>query len=251
MKLGACVLGAAAIGTGIVNLVYGAFDPAEEPIQAWVNNVPHGFFPDVVAVLLVFGGAAILTRRGLLAGSAALALVYFLFAVFAAPRLVTAPQYLGWQAVFGAAVGVTQNLIIVAAAAVLYASVASSPRSGALVEIARWIFGISSITFGLGHFTGIASVAAMVPKWMPFGGKVWAIATGVAFVLAGVAILARVRDVLAAQLLALMLLVFSALALAPMLFNAPHEHAAWGVNLYNLAAAGAALVLAGRLANRE
>jgi hypothetical protein len=45
-----------------------------------------------------------------------------------------------------------------------------------------------------------------------------------------------------------MLLVFSALALAPLVFAYPHAHAAWGGNAYNLTAVGAAWILAEALA---
>jgi hypothetical protein len=250
VKLGVCVLGVAAIATGIVNLVWGSFDPAEEPIQAWGNNVPtHGLFPDIVAIALIAGGAAVITRRSMVFGAVVLGLCYLLFAIFCLPRLVTAEHYVGWQGAIGAAVGVGQNLIVVAAAALLYVSTARS--SSTLATIARWIFGLSTITFGLGHLTGAGSVAKMVPGWMPFGGNLWAIVTGVAFVLAGVAILSGILDVFAARLLALMLLIFSALALVPIVFAYPHAHGAWGVNVYNLAAVGAALVLAGWLATRS
>jgi hypothetical protein len=75
--------------------------------------------------------------------------------------------------------------------------------------------------------------------------------TGIAFVLAGVAIVSGVLDVLAARLLGLMLLVFSALALAPLIFASPRDHASWGANAYNLTAVGAAWIVAGWLACRE
>lgn len=83
---------------------------------------------------------------------------------------------------------------------------------------------------------------------MPFGGAVWAIVTGGCFVLAGIAILSGILDALGAWLLALMLLVFSALALLPMILAFPRDQSSWGVNVYNLAAVGAALILAQRLA---
>src|SRR6516164_316148 len=38
MRFGGLVLGMAAFATGITNLIWGAFDPAEEPIAAWGNN---------------------------------------------------------------------------------------------------------------------------------------------------------------------------------------------------------------------
>jgi hypothetical protein len=51
-----------------------------------------------------------------------------------------------------------------------------------------------------------------------------------------------------AGILDLMLLVFSAFALAPLPFAAPHDHTAWGGNAYNLTVVGAALIAAKWLA---
>jgi hypothetical protein len=48
-----------------------------------------------------------------------------------------------------------------------------------------------------------------------------------------------------------MLLVFSALALAPLIFASPRDHASWGVNAYNLTAIGAAWIVAEWLATRQ
>ena len=91
----------------------------------------------------------------------------------------------------------------------------------------------------------------MIPKWMPFGAPFWAVLTGIAFVLAGAAIASGVLDVLGATLLGLMLLVFSALALAPLIFSSPRNHASWGANAYNLTAVGAAWIVAEWLATRQ
>jgi len=90
----------------------------------------------------------------------------------------------------------------------------------------------------------------MIPKWMPFGATIWAVLTGIAFVLAGVAIVSGVLDVLAARLLGLMLLAFSALALAPLIFASPRDHGSWGANAYNLTAIGAAWIVAEWLARQ-
>jgi hypothetical protein len=75
--------------------------------------------------------------------------------------------------------------------------------------------------------------------------------TGICFVLAGLAILSGILDVLAARLLALMFLVFNLVALPPFIFANPHRHAAWGGNAYNLAAVASAWILAASLANRD
>jgi hypothetical protein len=86
---------------------------------------------------------------------------------------------------------------------------------------------------------------------MPLGGDVWAVVTGIAFILAGIAIVSEILDVLAARLLTLMLVVFSALALAPQLLAYAHYQSSWGANAYNIAAIGAAWVLADWLASRS
>jgi uncharacterized membrane protein YphA (DoxX/SURF4 family) len=91
----------------------------------------------------------------------------------------------------------------------------------------------------------------MVPKWMPLGGGFWAILSGIAFILAGIAILSGILDVLAARLLALMLLVFSVLVLAPGALARSHNHVAWGSNGYNLAAVGAVWILAESIAAKR
>jgi hypothetical protein len=69
--------------------------------------------------------------------------------------------------------------------------------------------------------------------------------------LAGLAVVSGVLDVLAARLLGLMLLVFSVLALTPIIFASPHDHVAWGTDAYNLTAVGAAWIVADWQAIRQ
>ena len=110
----------------------------------------------------------------------------------------------------------------------------------------RWIFGLSSIDFGLQHLTAITAVAntVFVPAWMPFGQAFWVVLTGTAFVLAGIAIVSRMYDVVAARLLALMFFAFSALTLIPNLVASPHDQTHWGGNAYNIIAVASAWILA-------
>ena len=86
---------------------------------------------------------------------------------------------------------------------------------------------------------------------MPLGGEFWTIVTGICFVLAGLAILSGIQDVLAARLLALMFLVFNVVALPPFIFAYPKDHTAWGGNAYNLAAVAAAWIVADSIATRH
>jgi uncharacterized membrane protein len=255
MRAGVYLYGIASIAAGIINVAWGNFEPAHQPIQAFGDHIPgQRIFAYLIAVCLMAGGAAILRRRTAEAGAVALGLVYSIFAVFWLPRFYTAAQALGFRILVfvGVLGGVAQQMILVAGAVILYGSLggrtpASRPEA---LRFARWIFGLGSINFGLQHFNSVKFVAAMVPKWMPFGGGFWAVVTGVAFVLAGVAILSRVLDVLAAQFLALMLLMFSILALAPLPFASPLNHIAWGSNAYNLAAVGSVWLFAALIPSR-
>ena len=244
---------AGSMAAGVLDLIWGEFEAAHQPIQAFGDHIPgREVLATVAALLLIAGGAAILWRRTARVGAAVLAGIYVVFAVFWLPRFYTAPHALGFRApVFiGMLGGVAQQLILVGAAGILYAWLHAHDANGRsrALRVGRWVFGLSSIDFGLGHLTGVQEVAGMVPKWMPLGGGFWAIGTGVAFVAAGVAIVARRTDVLAARLLALMLFVFSVTVLAPGPFVHPHNHVAWGSNAYNLAAVGAVWIYAEAIA---
>jgi uncharacterized membrane protein len=249
------VYGIATVAAGIFDLIWGDFDTSHQPIQAFGDHIPgRELFAYITAVWMIAGGAAILWRRTTKAGAAALAVIYFVFAVFWLPRLYTAPHVVGFRipVYIGVLSGVGTQLIVVAAGALVYASLAthssSWPRT---IPIARWIFGLCSVDFGLAHLTDVVDNVVYVPKWMPLGGEFWTIVTGICFVLAGLAILSQIQDVLAARLLALMFLVFNLVALPRFIFANPRNHAAWGGNAYNLAAVAAAWILADSIARRH
>jgi uncharacterized membrane protein YphA (DoxX/SURF4 family) len=251
-RVGVYVYGMATVAAGIFDLVWGGFDISHQPIQAWGDHIPgRELLAYITAVWMIAGGAAILWRRTAKAGAAALATIYLVFTVFWLPRLYTAPHVLGFRipVYIGVLAGVGSQLIVVAAGALVYASLAthasSWPRT---ILFARWIFGLCAIDFGLGHLTDLQDNIVYVPKWMPLGAEFWIIITGICFVLAGIAILSGIQDVLAARLLALMFLAFNLVALPPFIFADPKDHAAWGGNAYNLAAAAAAWILADSIA---
>jgi len=172
--------------------------------------------------------------------------------MFWLPRFYTAPHYKGvhipvYIGVFG---GMGSQLIAFAAGVLLWASAAGAPRRRALL-LARWVFGLSTIAFGIVHLTYIQMNLEYVPNWMPMGKEFWVIVTGICFILAGLAILTGILDVLAAWLLGLMFLIFNLTILPTYIFAQPRDHEAWGGNAYNLAVVGASWVLAGALAGRE
>src|SRR5689334_15921413 len=94
-RVGIYLYGLASFAAGVFDLVWGDFDAAHQPIQAFGDHIPgRQILAYVTAVWMIAGGMAILWRRSAQAGAAALASIYFIFAVFWLPRLYTAPHVL-------------------------------------------------------------------------------------------------------------------------------------------------------------
>ncbi len=254
-KIGVYVYGIAAVAYGITDLVWGAFDPSDQPLQAWGDHIPGAtVFAYVAAIWLVVAGAALLWRRSRRFAAASLTILYGIFILFPLPRFYWGPHVHGHHAYvyFGVLGDVCQEIILFVAAVIVWKSLSGKDSlSQRAATLLRWTFGLCSIDFGIANLTAVWTVVPMIPKWIPLGPTFWAVFTGIAFVLAGLGIVSGVLDVLAAQLLGLMLLVFSALALAPLIFASPHDHGSWGANTYNLTAVGAAWIMADWLARRR
>jgi uncharacterized membrane protein YphA (DoxX/SURF4 family) len=245
LPLGGRVYGLGAIALGLVGLIWGDFATIWQPVQA---GVPHReALAYITAVCLLSAGLAIQWRRSAPAGLLVLAVLYFIFALLWLPRVVGYPQ------IFATWGGFLEEMALVAAAVVLYSSLA--PPHSALAfraaQIGRLLFGVCVLSFALDHFFALTITAGMVPKWIPPGQMFWAVATGVAHLLAGFAILSGVLDVIASRLLTAMLVAFGALVWVPALFAQPREHMVWAANSVNLALIGAAWVVADSIASRR
>lgn len=244
-NLGSRVYGLGAIALGLVGLVWGDFATIWQPVQA---GVPYReALAYIAAVCLLSAGVAIQWRRSAPAGLLVLAILYSIFALLWLPRVVGYPQiFVTWG-------GFLEEIALVAAAAVVYASLAPRDSAWAVraAQIGRLSFGICVLSFGLDHFFALPATAGMVPKWVPPGQMFWAVATGAAHLLAGIAILSGVLDVLASRLLTAMLVAFGVLVWAPALFAQPREHMVWAGNAVNLALIGAAWVVADSIASRR
>jgi uncharacterized membrane protein len=245
-KGGVYLFALATITAGVLDLIWGEFEAAHQPIGALGDNIPgQKIFAYITAVWMILAGAAILWRRTRRAGALAAALIYLVFGLFWLPRFYTAPHVLGFRLTLmvGLLAGVFTQLMVVAGALVLVPSVADSYWTQTSRAVARWVIGLAAVLFGVVHLTGVQGVAGMVPKWMPLGGSFWVILSGIAFLLAGLAILIGILNRLAAHLLALMIVLFE-IILIPMAFANPGNHIAWGSNAYSLAAAGAVWIFA-------
>jgi hypothetical protein len=254
MKFGVWFYGLGTILTGILNIAWGAFDASHQPIQALGKNLPgQQILAYILGVWLLAAGFALLWNRSERIGAAASGIAYVMFAALWIVRYYTAMHALGWRidVVLGTSFGLAQQLMLVAPAAIVYASTASpdSLLQERASVTARWTLGLPPVLFGLFHFIGIRVFASIVPHWMSFG-YLWAGLTGIAFILAGGAICSGVMDVLAARLLALMLLLFECFVEIPPLFLRLHNQATWGAAVYNVTAIGACWIFAEFLISR-
>lgn len=242
------MLSLATVAAGILDLIWGDFDPGHQPIQSLGIHVPgHTVLADLAGVWMIVAGAALLWRRTVPVGLRATAIIYLIFGLFSVPRFYTMTHRYGFHitVILGVAGEMLLQFIVVAGCLVLATSSAlNSKASASARRIARGTFGLGGVLFGMAHLVNVKGVVHMIPKWMPFTASLWVIVSGVAFLLAGAAILTGILDVLAAHLLTLILLLFEGIALVPILFGYPHLHQAWGASAYNLAAVGAVWIFA-------
>src|ERR1700734_38749 len=148
MRAGVILYGLASAACGVMDLIWRDFDRAHQPIQAFGDHIPgSGIMAYITAIVMIAGGVAILWRRSARAGAAALAIIYFIFAIFWFPRLYTAPHFLGQRisVYVGVLAGVGMELISFAGGALVYAALSTNRQWPRADVIARWIFGLCAI----------------------------------------------------------------------------------------------------------
>jgi hypothetical protein len=253
MRVGVWFYGLATVVTGILDVVWGAFEAGHQPIQALGHISGEHVLAYLAGVWLVAAGMAILWPRSARVGAVGSAVIYLIFALFWVPRMFALTHKFGFGIgviVFGLG-GLAAQIMFVAPATIVFATTAVLDAWQERAAIAaRWMLGLPPILFGLGHLISLHAYVRFVPHWVPLK-LFWIVLTGIAFLLAGIAIVSGVRDVLAARLLALMLLLFEVTVEIPPVFVQPHSQGAWGGAVYNLTAIGACWIFAEFVASRR
>jgi uncharacterized membrane protein len=228
------------IALGIVGLTQGHFTPT------W-TGVPKGFpAREFLAYLcafisLVCGIGLLLQRTAAVASRVLLICLLVWLLLFRVSHFFFAPTAVGTWWSCG------DNLVMAAAAWVLYAwfggdrsgrrfSLATGDKG---LRIARVLYGLGLIPFGLAHFTNLNDTAPLVPGWLPWHVG-WAYFTGGAFIAAGVAVLIGVYARMAATLSALQMGLFTLLVWVPLVWAGAANAGQWNefINSCALTAAG-------------
>lgn len=246
LYLGRHVFGFAAIGFGIISLVWHDLGGPWQQTQALGNFSHHQLLVYLVAALEIFGGIAIQWPRTERIGALALWLNYLTFALLWVPRILAEPLiYDHWGNFF-------EQFSLVSGALIIWAT--AGRRSQPATKVARsgyLCFGICMVSFTLEQFFYLSPTAQFVPKWIPPGQMFWAVTTTIAFALAAVALLTGKLALLAARLTTAMIAGFGLLVWLPRLFADPHSLMSWAGNAQNLAIAGAACVVAEFLERKQ
>ena len=244
---GRYVFGVAAMMMGLSQAVWHGFATNWYPIPP---EFPlHQPLVYLTAAMLVLGGLALFSRNTLRAGLLLIVAVVMFAEVFWLRRIVRFP------AMFGVWAGFAEQFAPVVGAMLCYLSprsVGAQPISDNRVRwarsVLRMVFGLCLVSMGKVHIDALEQTAAMVPAWLPPGQTFWAIATGIAFMIFGVAIIAGVRARIAALLATAMLSTFALLVWLPRIVAHPELQNSWAGTAITLAVAGAAWMVADALA---
>ena len=202
MRFGSAAFATTMVALGVLGLAKGDFAPIWQP-------TPKGL---PAREMLVYLSAAISLGCGLglfwkrTARDASVVLLAYLLAwllLFRVPRIFVAPvSQEPWS-------GIGETAVLVAGAWALYVA-----NGGKGLLIARILYGLALIPFGMAHFNYPKETAALVPGYLPWH-LAWAYLTGVAFMAAGAAVICGVYARLAAVLSTLQMALFTLLIWVP------------------------------------
>ena len=238
------VYGAGIMALGLACLASADFVVGQPLPKAFAYRAALAF---ATAAFLLAAGAALEWRRTTSRAAAAIAAAYALIVLaMDVPAIVANPG------IYGIYSGGAEQLAILAGASIVYASSSQTApaRAARLTRAGQVAFGACALLFGGAHFAYMNLTAPLVPKFLPPSQEFWAIATGVAHIAAGLALVTGVQARLAAILLTAMYASFTPLVHLPMLLAQPHDHGIWTENAINLALTGAAWVVADSLARK-
>jgi uncharacterized membrane protein len=226
VSLGHAAFAATMIGLGILGLYKRDFAPIWQPVP---KGVPaRSLLMYLCALVPLASGIGLFWQRTA-AGAARVLFAFLLmwFLLLRLPHIVVSFTVDVWYSS-------CQTAVIVAAGWVLYAWFAPDRDRKLLgfatgdrgLRIARVLYGVALIPFGLAHFLYLQATAPLVPHWLP-AHVFWAYFTGATFVAAGMAIITGVYARLAATLSVVQIGLFTLLVWVPVVASGANN-SQWG-----------------------
>jgi uncharacterized membrane protein len=241
VSAGHAVFAAVLVALGVQGLLKGDFTAVWDPVPKGVP-LRHAL-PYLCALLSLSCGVGLLFERtASVAARALLASLLLWTVLFRVPPIARAPTaLLPWD-------GCAETASIVAAAWVLYARFVDAGRlafaTGARgAKIARVVFGLALVPFGLAHLAYVKETASLVPAWLPAHVAI-AYLTGATFLAAALSMLSGVLAPLAAKLGAAQLGLFTLLVWVPIVAAGSKNTYEWSEFAISCAITAAAWVVA-------
>lgn len=215
VSAGHVCLAAMMIWLGALGLAKGDFVQVWQPVPKWVPA--REVLASLCAVISLATGIGLLLRTtAAVAARVLVASLMLWLLVFRLPNLFYEKPLVLVAWTFGATAVMTSGAWVLY---VWFAGDRDRPRLGLVaddrgVRIARGLYGLSLVPFGLAHFMYLDATTVLIPNWLPWH-VAWAYFTGAAFIAAGLAIAFGVLGRMAAVLATLQLGLFGLIVWIP------------------------------------
>jgi len=228
MGAGRALFAAVMIWLGVMGFINGDFVQIWQPVPKWVPA--REALAYLCALISLASGIGLLWQRtAAVAARVLFASLMVWLLVLRLPNLFyeTPLVLVAWT--FGS------TAVMVAAAWVL-----ADDRG---VRIARVLYGVSLVPFGLAHFLYLGATTVLIPHWLPWAVG-WAYFTGAAFIAAGLAMTVGVLARLAAALSTLQMGLFTLIVWVPRVLAGTLSDFQWGEFVASCALTAGAWVVA-------